>query len=73
MIGWLAKKVFEIQADSITNKFCNDPRMTKVFNKYVEDTKEFKQDLKDMGLTSLADLKANLEKRNSPLAKYVQA
>jgi hypothetical protein len=63
MIGWLAKKVFEVQADSLTNKFCNDPRMTKLFEKYHEDTKEFKQELKDLGMTSLDDLRTAIKTR----------
>ena len=60
MITWMAKKVFEIQADSLTNKFCSDP--TNLFDKYVEDTKKFKEELKRLGLSSREDLKNAINK-----------
>jgi hypothetical protein len=44
--------------------------MTKLFEKYHEDTKEFKQELKDMGMTSLDDLRTAL--KTNPMAKNFQ-
>ena len=71
MITWMAKKVFEIQADSLTNKFCSDPRLTNLFDKYVEDTKKFKKELKDLGLSSREDLK-NAINKNPRLKPFVE-
>ena len=44
--------------------------MVKVFNKYIEDTKEFKKELKDIGLTSLDDLRTAI--KTNPYAKDIQ-
>ena len=72
MITWLAKKVFQIKADALTQKAFADPRLTAVFDKYEEDTKKFKQELKDLGLTSTEDLKNAINKnpRLKPFVEY---
>ena len=70
MITWLAKKVFQIKADALTQKAFADPRLTAVFEKYEEDTKKFKQELKDLGYTSQEDLK-NAINKNPRLKPFV--
>jgi len=72
MITWLAKKVFQMKADALTRKAFADPRLTAVFAKYEEDTKKFKQELKDLGLSSTEDLKIAINKnpRLKPFVDY---
>ena len=41
-IGKLATAIFNNKASKISKNAFEDPRMVKVFNKYIEDTKEFK-------------------------------
>lgn len=60
-IGKLATAIFNSKAKKLSKKAFSDPRLTKLFNKYVEDTKDFKEELKSIGLTSSADLKKALE------------
>ena len=62
MITWMAKKVFQMKADALTRKAFADPRLTAVFDKYEEDTIEFKAELKRLGLTSTEDLKNAINK-----------
>ena len=72
MIAWMARKVFQIKADALTQKAFADPRLTAVFDKYEEDTKKFKQELKDLGLTSREDLKnaINKDPNLKPFVEY---
>lgn len=72
MITWMAKKVFQMKAGALMRKAFADPRLTAVFDKYDEDTKKFKQELKDLGLTSTEDLKNAINKnpRLKPFVEY---
>ena len=70
MITWMAKKVFQMKADALTRKAFTDPRLTAVFDKYVEDTKKFKEELKRLGLSSREDLK-NAINKNPRLKPFV--
>ena len=62
MITWLAKSIFNSKAKALGKKASGDPRLTAVFEKYEEDTKQFKQELKDLGYTSTEDLKNAINK-----------
>ena len=62
MIAWLAKSIFNTKAKALGKKASGDPRLTAVFDKYEEDTKKFKQELKDLGYTSREDLKNAINK-----------
>jgi hypothetical protein len=61
-----------MKADALTQKALADPRLTAVFDKYEEDTKKFKQELKRLGLTSTEDLKNAINKnpRLEPFVEY---
>ena len=61
-IGKLATAIFNNKAKKLSKKAFSDPRLTKVFDKYVEDTKKFKAELKRLGLTSTTDLKNAINK-----------
>ena len=61
-IGKLATAIFNSKAKKLSKKAFSDPRLTKVFDKYVEDTKKFKDELKRLGLTSREDLKNAINK-----------
>ena len=56
----------------MSKKAFSDPRLTKVFDKYVEDTKKFKEELKRIGYTSREDLKNAINKnpRLEPFVDY---
>jgi len=60
--GKLVTAIFKNKANKLANKAFKDPRLTKVFDKYVEDTKKFKKELKDLGYTSREDLKNAINK-----------
>ena len=72
MITWLAKSIFNSKAKALIKAASCDPRLTSVFKKYEEDTKQFKQELKDLGLTSREDLKnaINKDPRLKPFVEY---
>jgi len=70
MIVWLAKSIFNTKAKALGKKASSDPRLTAVFEKYEKDTKKFKQELKDLGLTSREDLK-NAINKNPRLEPFV--
>lgn len=61
-IGKLATAIFNSKAKKLSKKAFSDPRLTKVFDKYVEDTKKFKAELKRLGLSSREDLKNAINK-----------
>ena len=61
-IGKLATAIFNSKAKKLSKKAFGDPRLTKVFDKYVEDTKKFKAELKRLGLSSREDLKNAINK-----------
>lgn len=60
--GKLVTAIFNNKAKKLSKKAFSDPRLTKVFDKYVEDTKKFKDELKRLGLTSREDLKTAINK-----------
>lgn len=70
--GKLVTAIFNNKANKLSKKAFSDPRLTKVFDKYVEDTKKFKQELKDLGLSSREDLKnaINNNPRLKPFVDY---
>jgi hypothetical protein len=47
MIGWLAKKVFEIKTKAIMKTAVKDPRFKSALEGYVKGTNEFRKKLKD--------------------------
>jgi len=59
-IGKLATAIFNNKAKKLSKNAFSDPRLANLFDKYVEDTKKFKQELKDLGLSSKEDLKKAL-------------
>ncbi len=63
-IGGLVKAVFNTKAKAIGLAAFSDPRLRSAFEDYIEDTKEFKAELKRRGITSTADLKKAL--KNDP-------
>lgn len=71
-IGKLATAIFNNKAKKLSKKAFSDPRLTKVFDKYVEDTKKFKEELKRIGYTSREDLKNAINKnpRLEPFVDY---
>lgn len=70
--GKLVTAIFKNKANKLSKKAFSDPRLTKVFDKYVEDTKKFKEELKRLGLTSREDLKNAINKnpRLKPFVDY---
>ena len=54
--GKLVTKIFNSKARKVGKKMFKDPRMVKVFDDYIENTKKFKDELKRLGLTSKQDL-----------------
>ncbi len=61
-IGKLATAIFNSKAKKLSKKAFSDPRLTKVFDKYVQDTKKFKEELKSLGYSSREDLKNAINK-----------
>jgi hypothetical protein len=57
MITKLVVGLFKSRAGELAKQAFKDPRMVDAFDKYIEDTKEFKARLKRLGLTSREDLK----------------
>jgi len=55
--GKLVTAIFKNKAGKIAKGVFSDPRLGSAFDKYVEDTKQFKNKLKRLGLTSREDLK----------------
>jgi len=62
MIGKLVAAIFNTKAYNLSRSAFEDPRMTNLFDKYFEDTKKFKKELKDIGYSSKEDLKKALAK-----------
>ena len=69
-IGKLATAIFNNKAKKLSKKAFSDPRLTKVFDKYVQDTKKFKEELKSLGYSSREDLK-NAINKNPKLKPFV--
>ena len=67
MIGELVAAIFNTKANNLSKSAFADPRMVKLFKKYEEDTKAFKQELKDRGVYDLNDLRTAI--KTNPLAK----
>lgn len=70
--GKLVTAIFNNKANKLSKKAFSDPRLNKVFDKYVEDTKKFKAELKRIGYTSTEDLKNAINKnpRLEPFVDY---
>lgn len=71
MIGKLVAAIFNTKANNLSKSAFSDPRMTNLFDKYVEDTKKFKKELKDLGYSSKEDLKKALAK-NKRVKNYIE-
>ena len=57
MIGWLAKKVFDLKTKAIMKTAVKDPRFKSALEDYVKGTNEFRRKLKeDYGVTDLDKL-----------------
>ena len=71
-IGKLATAIFNNKAKKLSKNAFSDPRLANLFDKYVEDTKKFKEELKRLGLTSREDLKnaINNNPRLEPFVDY---
>jgi hypothetical protein len=61
-LGALVKAVFKSKATKLGAAAFADPRLKNAFEDYIKDTKEFKDKLKRIGVTSSADLKKAIEK-----------
>jgi len=70
MIGKLVTAIFNTKANNLSKSAFADPRMVKLFKKYEEDTKAFKQELKNLGMTSLDDLKTAI--KTNPYTKNIK-
>jgi len=68
--GKLVTAIFNNKANKLSKKAFSDPRLTNLFDKYVEDTKKFKEELKRIGYTSREDLKTAINK-NPRLKPFV--
>ena len=55
-IGTLANAIFKGKAKALVKAFYANPQLKKSLQKYIDDTNEFRKELKRAGLTSRADL-----------------
>jgi len=69
-IGKLATAIFNNKAKKLSKNAFEDPRLANLFDKYVEDTKKFKEELKRLGYSSREDLK-NAINKNPRLKPFV--
>ena len=67
-IGNLVNAIFKGKSKDLVNAFHSDPKLKKSFQKYIDDTNEFRKELKRLGYTSTEDLKKAIEKNpNLPI------
>jgi len=71
MITKLVTGLFKSRAKELCIQMFKDPRMDNAFDKYIEDTKEFRARLKRPALTSREDLK-NAINNNPNLEPFVE-
>ena len=62
MIGSLVAGIFKMRTKSIVHRTLEDPGLKNSFQKYIDNTEKFRQELKDIGLSSKEDLKKALAK-----------
>jgi len=62
MIGSLVAGIFKMRTKSIVHRTLEDPGLKKSFQKYIDNTEKFRQELKDIGYSSKEDLKKALAK-----------
>ena len=60
MITWSAKLIFNLSAKKLVKGFYSNPRLKKSLQKYIDDTNEFKKELKRLGYGNQEDLKKAL-------------
>ena len=62
MIGSLVAGIFKMRTKSIVHRTLENPGLKNSFQKYIDNTEKFRQELKDIGLSSKEDLKKALAK-----------
>lgn len=62
-IGTLVNAIFKGRAKKLVKKFYGDPRLKKALETYVDDTNEFRKELKRLGYANTDDLKQALKDR----------
>lgn len=60
-IGTLANAIFKGKAKALVKAFYANPQLKKSLQKYIDDTNEFRKELKRLGYTSTEDLKKAIE------------
>ena len=60
MISKLVTGVFKIRATALAAKFYANPQFKKSLQKYIDDTNEFRKELKRLGYGNTEDLKKAL-------------
>ena len=71
MIGSLVAGIFKMRTKSIVHRTLENPGLKNSFQKYIDNTEKFRQELKDIGYTSKEDLKKALAK-NPRVKDYVE-
>ena len=69
--GKLVTAIFKNKAGKLAKGAFSDPRLAGAFDKYIEDTKQFKNKLKRLGLTGREDLKKAIN-NNPNLPPFVE-
>ena len=71
MIGSLVTGIFKMRTKSIVHRTLEDPRLANSLQKYIDNTEKFRQELRDIGLSSKEDLKKALAK-NPRVKDYIE-
>tara|TARA_B100001093_G_C26691843_1_gene955188 strand:- start:230 stop:508 length:279 start_codon:yes stop_codon:yes gene_type:complete len=59
-IGSLVNAIFKGKANKLAKGFYSNPKLKKSLQKYIDDTNEFRKELKRLGLGNQEDLKKAL-------------
>ena len=62
MLGRMVTGIFNMKAKAIGTRALKDPRLANSLQKYIDNTEKFRQELRDIGLSSKEDLKKALAK-----------